>query len=190
MNASEDKTEPLEEMTAIDYSATRKKRSRGEFIRDYAKLIEFMTRERLHEDTRREILYQAIRMYSGHNGYFDHSRDMWISEQAESLCDPKGKAHERGTVLREHVVPISVSIESLWTAPEMSETRLQALLADAGTVCIVSKAENGRLNAAGLKKHMPGKIAFAAAPRWARYDHKDVQIRRRPLTGTSSAPHR
>lgn len=167
-------------MPSNEYKAPRERRTRSEFLQDYAALIQFMTQQRLHEDTRREILYQAIRMYSGHNNYFDHSHDTWISEQAVELCHPNGKARESRSVIKEHVVPIGVSIETLWNEHQMSDTELKKRLDAAATICIVSQGENGLLNRAKLKTSMP-KEASSTNSRWARYDHDEVQIRRRKL---------
>lgn len=157
------------------------RRTREDFVRDYARLIEFMTREDLHEDTRREILYQAICMYSGKNGYFDHSDRTWISEDAERHCHSSGRARVARTTVREHVVPIGVSIEPLWRAHKIDAVELQKALDDASLLCIVSNDDNSRLNAAGLKTKLPPGTPVPNMNPWVRYDHPSVGIRRRPL---------
>jgi hypothetical protein len=176
--------EPIREMNIDDYSKKIGKRSRDRFVSDYAKLIEFMTASRLHEDTRREILYQAIRMYSGHNGYFDHTTQTFISKDAEQHCNERGKPRGKGLVVKEHVIPISVSIECLWEASEMPEPRLQTLLNAASTVCIVSKKDDQRLRDAGFKSSMPSndwKLDTHSV--WERYEDDKVKMSWRPLLG-------
>lgn len=154
---------------------TRRKRDRAEFLRDYARIIEFTSDPSFHEDTRREILYQAVRMYSGHNKYFDHSAATWISEEAERLCHADGRPRASRTVIKEHVVPIGTSIDNLLKESTMTETCLKDLLDTAATICIISCGENELLNRAHLKTRMP------ASERWSRYDHPQVRIRRRPI---------
>jgi hypothetical protein len=180
--AEDSVTVPIEDSTESLTARTRGKRTRPEFLRDYARILNFMAGASLHEDTRREILYQAIRMYSGHNDYFDHAADTWISAEAEPLCHPNGKARSSRSVIKEHIVPIGVSIESFLREATFTEASLKQLLDKAATVCIVSPGENGKLSGAKLKTRMPD----GSSERWARYDHPKVRIRRRPLLESNS----
>ena len=156
----------------------KERRTRNRFVSDYAQLIKLMSTAQLHENTRREILYQAVRMYSGQNGYFDDRAYTYISNEAEQLCDQFGKQMVPKTTVREHVVPIKVSIEWLWRASELSEVDLQKLLKDASTICIVSTDEDRRLGKANKDK-MPSYWSRETGNIWARYDELD--IKRRPL---------
>lgn len=184
MLEEDDQIEPIREMSTEDYRKNPQRRSREQFIIDYTKLVNLMSQSDFHEDTKREILYQAIRIYSGHNGYFDHREKTWISTEAESLCDANGKAKERRTIIKEHIVPISVSIEwflSASAAGGTNEQRMRELFDAASDICIVSKNEDQRLSAAKLKKNMPQPWNAETDDRWARYDHEEVNIKRKRL---------
>jgi hypothetical protein len=176
----------LEPLTIMNIKRSKKgaRRNREQFISDYTNLLNFIGEACLHKDTQREVLYQEIRMYSGHNGYFDHRANTWISEKAKELCNADSKAKEVRTTIKEHIVPISVSIEWFLAAAKIgnvTEDRVRALLDAASDMCIVSTKEDGLLRTAKLKNCMPEPWTLDTGCRWARYDHENVKIEREPL---------
>jgi len=105
-------------------------RTPKQFAADYSKLIRFMKKEVLHEDTRREIVYQAMRKYPA----------------LRTHCPHYGGG--RG----DHMVPIKAGIELLWDQDLTDEEVLDRL----HRLCVLcTQADaNRNLEAAGLRQQM------------------------------------
>lgn len=158
--------------------ATRRiHRTEDEILMDYVKVVALLNTPdtTLHEDTRREILYKLVEIYSGRRGYLSNLSNTWITEDAIPFLDEHGNPRGDKTI-KEHVVPISLMVDALLRAGPVDEGGLKQILDQGRTVCIVTTEEDGRLNAHHRSRMPEGTVDFKTEL-WARYDSAGISQR-------------
>ena len=79
-------------------------------------------------------------------------------------------------VVREHVVPHSIVMDKLLNLDSLTDEKLESVLQKYFSICVITKAEDLRLTAAGFRSKMPPGWDEEAGSIFARYDHEKVKI--------------
>ncbi|NWO06817.1 MAG: hypothetical protein HLX50_14305 [Alteromonadaceae bacterium] len=110
------------------------------------------------------IYYQYVR-YS-----LDEFRDInfYISDAAKGLS--------RKDVIHEHVIPHSIVMSKLLALKSLSNEDIMGIIKSYYVICVITKEEDKRLNAAGLRTKMPDGWDDKSDSVFARYQRVDISI--------------
>ena len=119
---------------------TAARRTANEICKDVASVLALPG---LHSFTRRMVVYQAIWDWSELNGKYNNPDFHW---SPKALAWQQSKRGDRKGIRREHVLPMTVTIEHILSLPKPREDDLAKLFRDASLICVVTVEEERQLN--------------------------------------------
>lgn len=94
-----------------------------------------------------------------------------------NICtSTEAKDPKRKDVIREHVIPHIIVMNRLLKLDSLTDDNIMEVLKKYYIICKITKEEDRRLNAAGLKKKMPTEWNEEEGCGFARYKHHEVNI--------------
>lgn len=88
----------------------------------------------------------------------------------------EAKDPKRKDVIHEHVIPHIIVMNRLLKLDSLTDDNIMEVLKKYYIICKITKEEDRRLNAAGLKKKMPPEWNEEEGCGFARYKHHEVNI--------------
>ena len=109
-----------------------------------------------------------------HSQYIRYALDEFVS--LNKCFSTKAVDLNRRDVIYEHVVPHSVVMKKLLELDSLTDENIMSVLKKFYVICVITKEEDKRLSAAGLRRDMPHQWNHENDSIFARYEHEKVQI--------------
>jgi len=88
----------------------------------------------------------------------------------------KAKGLKRKEVTHEHVIPHSIVMNKLFSLDSLTNENIMSIIQKYYVICAITKEEDKRLNAIGLKSKMPEGWDEANDNVFARYESAGISI--------------
>lgn len=108
--------------------------------------------------------------------YIRYALDEFVYLNICTSTEAKAKGLKRKDVIHEHVIPHSIVMNKLLELDPLTDENIMSVLNKYYIICIITKEEDKRLNAAGLRRNMPPEWNEENGSVFARYEHDKVQL--------------
>lgn len=133
----------------------------------------------LSEGAKYAVIDQALALWSAHEGKLEGcrywTRDAIFARREHLRYNGSGLpiqlVHQ---LVHEHIVPRNVIRTALLALPSPTATDIHALLDRYCVAAVITRPQDARLTALGLRSAMPHGWRFGN--RWARYSHAAIEI--------------
>lgn len=106
-----------------------------------------------------------------HQRYGSSSKDKTAQYRSKNA---KGKRWRRDGLVYDHAIPFRYMLEEMLALAEVTPNSVRAVLEKFDVMVLITKEENARLNASGLKQEMPAK--WDGADSLARYKAVCIEL--------------